>query len=251
MNWKLALGNVWRLLLRLAGALIVQLLLRQAGFYQWTARDSAGLNLLIGPVGEVYAVLLAFTIFVIWGQFTEVENLVIRECNSLDDLVRFAAYLGADESAAIRRAVAAYAHRVLKYEWAALGEGRSDKQADELFVEILGGAVNANPATEAQKLIHARLLEMAQQTGSYRDERVAKSLTRMPPTLSGLVRSVAAALLLLVFAYPFQYEAIGALCFALVSLVLFLADFVMSDTDNPIRGVWNVSPKPFAVLAAR
>jgi hypothetical protein len=27
---------------------------------------------------------LAFTIFVIWGQFTEMDNCVIRECNSFD-----------------------------------------------------------------------------------------------------------------------------------------------------------------------
>jgi hypothetical protein len=248
MNWKLAAGNVFRLLLRLTAALVVQGVLRQAGFYDLMARDSAGLNLLIGPVGEIYAVLLAFTIFVIWGQFTEVENLVIRECNSLDDLLRFSAYMSADASAAIRRAIADYAHRAMKYEWPALGEGRTDKQADELFVEILDSVVEANPSTEAQKLIHARLLEMAQRTGTYRDERVAKSLTRMPPTLSGLVRSIAAVLLLLVFVYPFQYEITGAVCFVLLSVVVFLANFVMTDTDNPIQGVWNVSPKPFAGL---
>lgn len=251
MNWKPALRNVAGLCVRLTLALVVQDLLRQARFYEWMARDSAGLNLLIGPVGEIYAVLLAFTIFVIWGQFTEVENLVIRECNSLDDLLRFSAWLNADRGAAIRRAVAAYAHRVLKYEWPALGQGRTDKQAEELFVEILGGVVEAHPADEAQRLIHARLLEMAQQTGSYRGERIAKSLTRMPPTLSGLVRSIAAVLLLLVFIYPFQYQIVGGFCFVLVSIVLFLADFVMKDTDNPIQGVWNVSPKPFAALASR
>jgi Protein of unknown function (DUF4239) len=195
-------------------------------------------------------VLLAFAIFVIWGQFTDVENCVIRECNSLDDLLRFSAYLEADDSAAIRRAVSGYARRVLKYEWPALGEGRIDKQSDELFVEILSAVVGANPKTEAQKLIHPRLLEMAQRSGSYRDERVAKSLTRMPPTLSGLVRSCAFALLLLVFAYPFQFATAGAACFALVSAVVFVADFVMMDTDNPIQGFFNLSPKPFAVLAS-
>ncbi len=251
MNWKLALGNVFRLILRLVLALVLHGLLRQAGFYQWTARDSAGINVLLAPVGDIYAVLLAFTIFVIWGQFTEVENLVIRECNSLDDLLRFAAYLDSDSSASIRRAIADYAQRVLKYEWPALGEGRTDKQADELFVEILGAVVEAKPATESQQLIPARLLEMAQQTAACRDERVAKSLTRMPPTLSGLVRSLAAVMLLLVFVYPFEYEAIGEFCFVLASVVVFLANFVMSDTDNPIRGVWNVSPKPFAAIAAR
>jgi hypothetical protein len=37
-------------------------------------------------------------------------------------------------------------------------------------------------------------------------------------------------------------------CFVVVGVVLFLADFVMMDTDNPLKGVWNVSPKPFSEL---
>jgi len=250
MNWKPVVSAAMRFVVRLAAVVVVQNLLRQTGFYEFTAREAAGITVLIGPVGDIYAVLLAFAIFVIWGQFTEVENCVIRECNSLDDLLRFSAYMEPDASAAIRRSVADYARRVLKYEWPALGEGRADKQADELFVAILGCVVECNPRTEAQKAIHGRLLEMAQRSGSFRDERVAKSLTRMPPTLSGLVRGLAFALLLLVFAYPFQYEIASAACFALVSGVVFLADFVMMDTDNPIQGVFNVSPRPFATLAA-
>jgi hypothetical protein len=249
MNWKLALGNIFRFCLRLIAILVIQQVLRQAGFFEWTARDSGGLNAVIEPVGGIYAVLLAFTVFVIWGQFTEVENLVMRECNSLTALLRFSEFLDADTSAKLRRAVAAYAQRALKHEWAGLGEGRTDKQADELFADILRTVMETPAATEAQKEIHARLLAIAHQTGACRDERVSKSLTRMPPTLSALVRAVSAALLLLLFVYPFESEIIGAACFVLVSVVVFLANFVMADTDNPIQGVWNVSPKPFAALA--
>jgi len=251
MNWKIAAGNFFRLCLRLVAALVVQKVLRQAGFFAWMARDAGGLNIIISPVGEVYAVLLAFTIFVIWGQFTEVENLVIRECNSLDDLLRFSAFLDADAARSIRRAVTEYAHRVLKSEWPALGQGRADKQSDELFVEVLEAVVTARAETEPQKAVHARLLEMAQQSAACRDERVAKSLTRMPPTLSILVRTVAAALLLLIFIYPFEDGLIGGACFVLASVVVFLANLVMTDTDNPIQGIWNVSPKPFAALASQ
>jgi predicted transcriptional regulator len=249
MNWKLALGNTFRFFLRLIAILAIQRLLRQAGFFEWTARDSGGLNAVIEPVGGIYAVLLAFTVFVIWGQFTEVENQVMGEANSLAALMRFAEFLDADSSARLRRAVSTYAQRALKQEWTALGEGRTDKQAGELFADILRTVVETPTATEAQKEIHGRLLEIAQQTGACRDERVSKSLTRMPPTLSALVRAVSAALLLLLFVYPFESELIGAACFVLVSIVVFLANFVMADTDNPIQGVWNVSPKPFAVLA--
>src|SRR5579864_6502627 len=117
----------------LAAALFAYAGLRQAGFYDFTAGEAEGLNTLIQLIGDIYAVLLAFTIFVIWGQFTDVENCVIRECNALDDLLRFTNYLDGEARAGIRRAVANYTNAVLRYEWPALGEGRKDKQAEEMF----------------------------------------------------------------------------------------------------------------------
>src|ERR1700720_2613995 len=117
----------------LIAALAVYGILRQAGFYNFTAREAEGLNVLIQLVGDIYAVLLAFAIFVIWGQFTEVENCVIREADSLADILRLIAYLNADDRATIRRSVAAYTRHVLQYEWQSLGAGARDEQADEFF----------------------------------------------------------------------------------------------------------------------
>jgi len=86
---------------------------------------------------------------------------------------------------------------------------------------------------------------MAQKASEHRDERVAKSLTRIPPTLAGLVNTIA-GVLLLIFVYPFHHWVTGVSCFTLVAVVLFLSDFVIRDTDNPLKGVWNVSSRSFS-----
>src|SRR5580693_7831421 len=104
MAWMLPTANILKLAGRLTLALLVYAFLRNAGFYNFTAHEVEGLSMLIQLVGDIYAVLLAFTIFVIWGQFTEVENCVMRECNSLDDVLRFSGYLSSDAAAEIRRA---------------------------------------------------------------------------------------------------------------------------------------------------
>ena len=59
---------------------------------------------------------------------------------------------------------------------------------------------------------------------------------------------LAGALLLLVFVYPFQQGLIGFACFALLALVLFLANLVMTESDNPFDGICNISAKPFLDL---
>jgi hypothetical protein len=234
--------------LALLAALGLSAWLRSAGFYDFTAREADGLGMLIQLVGDIYAVLLAFVIFVIWGQFTEVENCVMRECSSLDEISRLSRYLDADSHANIRRALAAYATHVMRYEWDALGDGRADGQADQVFSKLLASVVESTPQTDQQRLIQARLIDSAQKAGERRHERVSKSLTRIPPTLAALVKTIAAMLLSLVFVYPFRQWYAGACGLVMVAALLFLANLVMVDTDNPLKGIWNVSPAPFGAI---
>src|SRR5580700_2600147 len=133
MSWTIPSEKIIKPASGLVAAMALSGILRQAGFYNFTAREAEGLNVLIQLVGDIYAVLLAFAIFVIWGQFTEVENCVIRECDSLGDLLRFSAYLNADGRANIRNAVATYARHVVQYEWQTLGDGQRDERADQYF----------------------------------------------------------------------------------------------------------------------
>ena len=70
--------------------------------------------------------------------------------------------------------------------------------------------------------------DIAQQAGEHRDERLTKSLTKIPATLIHLVHTLAAALALLMFFYPFHNWVAGMCCFLLVAGVLFLANLVMT-----------------------
>src|SRR5262245_49633119 len=108
MNWNLVSKRLFRIAGRLAFAVVLSLMLRSAGLYDFTRAEIEGLNTLILLVGGIYSVIFAFTIFVIWGQFTDVENFVMRESNSLRDLLLFGHYLNPDSEHAIRRAVTNY-----------------------------------------------------------------------------------------------------------------------------------------------
>ena len=236
-------------LLRLAGQLAVggavYASLRSVGFYELMAPEANGLATLVLLLGSIYAVMYAFVIFVIWGQFTEVDNCSIRECSSLDDLLRFSQYLNADASHAIRRALMDYVQRVAKSEWPSLGERRKDPYTEKAFTVLTSAVIQAKPANPAEEQMHVRLIDMVQKAGEQRDDRIAKSLTQIPPTLVRLVNLMSIALLLLVYIYPFHQAWIGFACFVLFSAVLSGANFVMMDTDNPFKGACNVSAQPF------
>jgi Protein of unknown function (DUF4239) len=248
MNWTAISRQAFPLAVGLAAALAASWMLRQAHLDRFTAADAEGINSLISLIGSIYAVVFAFVIFVIWGQFTGVEEAAQRECTLLNDLLRFAQYLDPDTNRAVRRAVSEYARKVANSEWHSLGERHKDKQAEQCFAVLINTVVRATPPNPSEHLSHQRLIDIARKLAEQRDERIARSLTRIPPTLLLLVRTMVIALLLLVFTYPFHSWIVGAACFSTVAIVLFFSNLVMTDTDNPFDGVFNVSPQPFADL---
>jgi hypothetical protein len=248
MTWLPPFDRIARFGAALAAVIIFYTFGHSVGLHDYMRNEAEGLHILILLVGGIYSVLLAFAIFVIWTQFTEVENSVTREASTLGDLLHFSTYANPDGASAIRRAMASYVHQAVKYEWRALGEDRRDRQASELFTDVISAVVELKPRDDAERILHGELLAIVRNAGQRREERIAKSLTRMPPTFAGLVNTIAFVLLLLTFLYPFHSALAGAVALTIVAVVLFLANFVMTDTDNPFEGVWNVSSKPFSDL---
>jgi len=248
MNWPAISGHLWKLGAPVACALLLHWPLRVAGFYDVTAHEREGLNTLILLLGSIYAVIFAFVIFVIWGQFTEVENSVMNECNSLNDLLRFGRFLNPDASRSIRRGLNDYARSVLNSEWQLLTVRKRDPETERTFAILLSAVMNIVPTQPAEDKVHSRLIDVLRRVGEQRDQRITKSLSRIPPTLFHFVNTIALAILLLVFVYPFHYPATSIFAFLLVAVVLFLASVVMTDTDNPFDGLCNVSSQPFTDL---
>jgi hypothetical protein len=248
MNWVSFSRLLVRLGMQLAAAAFFYCLWHGGGWHGVTAGEAEGISTLILLISGIYAVMFAFVVYVIWGQFTDVENYMMRECKSLNELLRFGEFLNPDSNHGIRRGVADYVQRVVKSEWSALGDRRRDKSAEQAFSELLDAVYHLAPANPGESIVHQRLIDIAREAGEHRDERLTKSLTQIPPTLIYLVRTMEIGLLLLVFFYPFHQWVAGLFCFILVAVILFLANLVMTDTDNPFKGVYNISPKPFLDL---
>ncbi len=244
-------GALSRQIVRLLFALVPSLIFYWAihqGAAPLLAADAEGLALAATLVGAIYAVVFAFVIFVIWGQFTNVEKSAEAECSYLKDLLRFANYLNPDSNRAVRRAVSEYAQRVVNSEWRALATRRKDQSAEKAFAAIIGAIVRIEAADSAEATVIATLSGIVSKAGERRDARIAESLTRIPPTLLALVRIMAGVLLLLMFVYPFHSWGVGAACFTALAVILFLSNLVMTDTDNPFDGIFNVSAQPFSDL---
>lgn len=121
----------------IAGAALLYLGLRLAGFHKLFENDAEGIGALLQIIGTLYSVVYAFAIYVIWGQFTSVENEVVKESGALKDLLFFSQSFKETAREPIVRAVKTYARAVAETEWRTLAAGGETDKTDKLFAGII------------------------------------------------------------------------------------------------------------------
>jgi hypothetical protein len=235
----------------IAGAGALYLILRVIGFHRFFANDAEGIGALLQIIGTLYSVVYAFAIYVIWGQFTAVENEIQKESGALKDLLLFSERMKESAREPVVRAVKIYARGVAETEWSALSAGEETGKTDKLFSAVIASVTEIKPEDSNEGIIYQRLLEIANQASAHRDERLALSVKRMPQTLLLFVTLTACMILFLLFFFPFRNLALGLVAVAITTMLLAFAHFVLTDLDNPFEGTWNVSSGPFAGLVTK
>jgi Protein of unknown function (DUF4239) len=235
----------------IAGAAALYFVLRLLGFQKLFENDAEGIGALLQIIGTLYSVVYAFAIYVIWGQFTSVENEIQKESGALKDLVLFSQRLKETVREPIVRAVKIYARGVAETEWRTLSAREETDKTDKLFSAVISSVAEVNPEDDTERILYQRLLEIANQASGHRDERLALSIKRMPQTLLLFVTLTASMILFLLFFFPFRNVALGLVSIAITTMLLLFAHFVLTDLDNPFEGTWNVGSEPFAELVTK
>jgi Protein of unknown function (DUF4239) len=241
---KATLGKCAKILVVIA---VAYGLLRALGFQRHFSDDAEGLATLIQIIGTLYSVLYAFSTYVIWGQFTAVEDDIVKEAGALKDLLVFSNGLKEATREPLVRAVKAYARWVVETEWRALSRGEKIEKSDRLFNDVISSVTNMK-AEDDPGVVREQLLEIAKQASANRDERLSVSMKRIPRTLVLFVSMTACTILFLLLFYPFRNVWLGILSVVIVALLLFFAHFVLMDLDNPFEGTWNVRADAFGEL---
>jgi hypothetical protein len=235
----------------IAAAAALYFALHMLGFQKLFENDAEGIGALLQIIGTLYSVVYAFAIYVIWGQFTSVENEVQKESGALKDLLLFSQRLKETVREPIVRAVKIYARGVAETEWRTLSAREDTDKTDKLFSAVISAAVDVKPDDDTERVVYQRLLEITNQASAHRDERLALSVKRMPQTLLLFVTLTASMILFLLFFFPFRNLALGLVSIAITTMLLCFAHFVLTDLDNPFEGTWNVGSEAFAELVTK
>jgi hypothetical protein len=201
-------------------------------------------------LGTIYAVLLAFVVFVVWNQFNEARALVEREANELMDLFRTAKGFAPQVRHPVQHAIRAYVEAVLRREWKAMAEGDFGPTgvATETLDRLWAVLIAFEPQSECHRALYDQMLERFNDLSDLRTSRLLASRTKIPLALRillyfGAVMTVGSLYLFAIDSFAVHAILTCALAGA-ISHVLYL----VHDLDDCFAGDWQVPRAAFEQL---
>jgi hypothetical protein len=198
-------------------------------------------------VGGIYAVLLAFVVYVVWGQFNEARSYLDREATALVDLHRTASGLPSRSRAAIQRGLGDYVDAVLRDEWPAMASG--DEAALDRVAELLEhvwlAIHSCKPANDCQQTVYGEVLGRFNQLTDLRTSRLSAARARIPIAMTILLYTGAVLTVGSVYLLAFDQLWLHMLVTAALAGAIAHILFLIRDLDDAFAGDWQIAKAPF------
>lgn len=228
-------------------AMAGQIFLRRTVGLGKLAKNNEIAGFKFATVGVIYAVLLAFTVIVVWEKFAEAETAVAEEAGAAAALYHYTG--GSDPDAvAVRRAVSGYLRSAIDVEWPAMGRETEAKKSTRALDALYESALALN---EAGKRDTADMTEVFRQI----DDITSARRVRLH-LATGLVPNVIwmslffGALLTVGFTLFFGSENLGAqvLMTGVLSILVTMGLVVIVSIDHPFTGPVYIHPEPLQAV---
>ncbi|HEX4454657.1 MAG TPA: DUF4239 domain-containing protein [Kofleriaceae bacterium] len=228
-------------------AVILLVVVRQAVPPEALQASSDAVGNYLQTVGGIYAVLLAFIVYVVWGQFNDARTYVEREATALVDLHRTASGLPKLTRVEIQQALRLYVDQVIDLEWRAMAHHDEDTleqvgaHLDRVWVAIHG----CRPLNECQHAIYSEVLSRYNDLSDMRTSRLSTSRARIPFMMKALLYLGAAIVIGSIYLmYVDKFWIHAAITAALAGAVAHIL-FLINDLDNAFAGHLQVSKAAF------
>lgn len=204
--------------------------------------DVAGFILAV--IGVVYAVMLAFTVIIVWEQYDNAKSTVGDEAVAISSLYRDAVALG-PQTVPLRVALKQYSHSVVDDEWPTMSEHHHESAVtDEKLVAVWDALRSVPPQSRTPTAFYDQATTQLHTLTELRAKRIQESGEQLPLPL--WIVLIAGAAISIGFTYFFgvadfraQVTMVAALA-SLIGLVLFL----VLALDLPFSGDVGASPEP-------
>jgi phosphotransferase system glucose/maltose/N-acetylglucosamine-specific IIC component len=196
-------------------------------------------------IAPLYAIQLAFVVFVVWGNYQEAQSQAVDEAVAVRALYGLAQGIGGDQGVAIERAPIAYGQSVVRDEWPAMSRGSQSIRTSQALDDLRNQVDSYNPQSARGSGLYQQALSDMHDVRVNRGRRVNDAQSDVHPVL--WIGLIAGAVITIVFSYFFGTRdrtshafMVGVLTVSVVG-ILFMIDVI----NGPYRG--DVSVRPVAM----
>jgi hypothetical protein len=198
-------------------------------------------------LGGIYAVLLAFVVIVVWGQFNDARGFVHREANALVDLHRTSSGLPEGAREVIQHGLRDYLAAVLADEWKAMSRGDheiTDKIGQRLD-RVWSAIHTCMPLNECQHTVYAEVLARFNDLSETRTNRLSAATAKIPIAMSVLLYTGAVIMIGSMYLMPFEKFWLHAVVTAALAGATAHILYLIHDLDDAFAGDYQVDKDPF------
>jgi len=200
---------------------------------------------LIGVLGTIYAVLIAFVVIIVWQQFDKSDNNLKTEANYLADIYRDSEAFPQDFRQKLNPLLREYRDDVIKFEWKTMARGEMSPEVENVMNKIWGLFTNYRPKNLTEKAFFEEVVHKLNSFRELRRQRLMDSRTGIEPLLWFVL--IIGALAIISFSFLFGADNIKAhvLMVVFLSLLIGLMLFTIMELDFPFTGAISISSEPF------
>jgi hypothetical protein len=246
-RWLRTLGALTPPVLSVTALALVGLVAVRALVPAETLRPSNGeVGNYLQTLGSIYAVLLAFVVFVVWNQFNETRGHIEAEANELVDLFRTSKGFHPEMRRPIQHQLRAYVEEVLRREWPAMTKcvelaEEPGGPLDRLWDLLL----RFEPASQCHCALYDQMLERFNDLSDVRARRLLSSRTRIPLALRILLYLGALMTVGSTYLFAIDHMAVHAIVTGALAGAVAHVLYIIHDLDQCFSGDWQVSKAPY------
>lgn len=227
------------------GTLVAVVAALAIGSRDWLDRlvrdnDIAGFK--FATIGVLYAVLLAFTVIVVWEQMNDADRDIAAEAEAAAALFRLSGGMDAEPAAAVRQALAGYLETAIRDDWPAMAEGAGSPAAVTALTGVYQAVLGFDPADPRGAVVLAEMLRQLDRLANARRDRVFLADGIVPDVV--WLALFAGAAMTIGFTLFFGVENVRAqaLMTGALALLIALGLLIIIAIDRPFSGTIRLEP---------
>jgi len=248
--WQLIIEALVKVGLPIGAAIGVVYSCRRFNFprsFEGKSGDVEGIYVTV--LATIYAVVLAFMVFVVWTRYDSADSNVDAEATVVTDISRLARALPEPSSSHLRDDCRDYVTSVVTIEWPAMAQRKGDRRMRAAINTLWEDVFALQKVGGVDSVVRDHLYERMLRLNDLRRARQLASRTTLPSLLWALLYF--GGLLVVFFASIFTVEQLGHHLLKAVALtaLISLTLFVVSTLDHPFQGYFGISPSAFRMHA--